>query len=67
MIGTYDLVQVRRGLNYSNQDYYGYILPIVKRIKSGEVNNIIALIQTVKQQQLLDYRNHAKQLGIQLL
>lgn len=67
MIGTYDLVQVRRGLNYSNKDYYGYILPIVKRIKSGDVDNIITLIQTVKEQQLLDYSLQAKQLGITLL
>jgi hypothetical protein len=66
MIGTYDLVQVRKGLNYSNQDYYGYILPIVKRIKSGNVDNIIKLIQTVKEQGLLDYRKVAESLDIVL-
>jgi hypothetical protein len=66
MIGTADLVQVRRGLDYSNKDYYGYILPIVKRIKYGDVDNIITLIQTVKEQGLLDYRKVAESLDIVL-
>lgn len=67
MIGTKDLVTIRRAINYSNQDYYSYILPIVKRIKSGDVNNIISLIQQVKQNHLLDYRDLASSLNIDLV